>query len=190
MGRVMANLLPDEPEVLSLQALMLLHNSRRGSRVDEAGDIVLLRDQDRTRWDAGAIDEALALLERARRLGGDGPYQLQARIAAVHATAATATQTDWVAILDLYDRLLSVQPSPVVRLNRAVAMAEAGDPQAGLAALGELEGDLSGYHAFHLARGEMLRQMDDAEGSKAELELALTLAVNEPARRFLERKLA
>jgi RNA polymerase sigma-70 factor (ECF subfamily) len=190
MGRVMANLLPDEPEVLSLHALMLFHDSRRDSRVDEAGDIVLLRDQDRTRWDAAAIDEALGLLARARRLGGDGPYVLQARIAAEHATAAKATETDWAAILILYDRLLVVQPSPVVDLNRAVAVAEAGDPMAGLAALAELESDLSGYHAFHLARGEMLRQIDDAEGSKEELELALSLAVNEPARRFLERKLA
>jgi RNA polymerase sigma-70 factor (ECF subfamily) len=190
MGRVMTSLLPDDPEVLSLEALMLLHNSRRETRVDGAGDIVLLRDQDRARWDTVAIEEALDLLGRARGLGGEGPYLLQARIAAEHATAAAASQTNWAAILDLYDRLLAIQPSPVVHLNRAVALAEAGDPGAGLAVLAELEPDLHGYHAFHLARGEMLAQMDDADRSREELELALSLAGNEPARRFLERKLA
>ena len=132
----------------------------------------------------------MTLLRQALGVGGDGPYLLQASIASEHATAITAAETDWGAILDLYDRLLAVQASPVVRLNRAVAIAEGGEAMAGLAALEELEGDLSGYQAFHLARSEMLRQVGDVEGARVELELALSLTTNEPARRFLAEKLA
>jgi RNA polymerase sigma-70 factor (ECF subfamily) len=190
LGRVMVELMPGEPEVLSLQALMLLQHSRRQARVGPDGELVLLADQDRALWDDESIARALDLLERARRLGGEGPYRLQAEIAAQHAVAGPTQSTGWSRIVELYDRLLVVRPSPVVRLNRAVALFRASGPEAGLAGLKDLERELSDYPAFHIARGEMLRQLGDDAGYRAALERALRLTGNETERRFLEEKLA
>ncbi len=189
LGRVMSTLMPDEPEVRGLLALMLLQDSRRAARVDEAGDIVLLRDQDRTLWNGEAILEGMALLEGSPASGSPGLYQLQATIAAEHATAGTGDGTDWGRIVSLYDSLIATHPSPVVRLNRAVALGESDGPVAGLVALGDLGPDLAGYHGFHLARSEMLRRVGDEEGARAELEEALTLTANDAERRFLEAKM-
>jgi RNA polymerase sigma-70 factor (ECF subfamily) len=189
LGRLMKVLMPDEPEVRGLLALMLLHDSRRSARVDPAGDIVLLRDQDRSLWDHDAIDEGLALLAEMPLSQVPGPYRLQAAIAAEHATATSDAETDWTMIVRLYDRLLAVYPSPVVRLNRAVAVGESAGAAAGLVELAELERDLSGYHGFHLARSEMLRRVGDEPGAQAELEAALALTTNDPERRLLEARM-
>lgn len=189
LGRVMATLMPDEPEVRGLLALMLLQDSRRAARVDGAGDIVLLRDQDRTLWNGEAILEGMALLEGSPVSGSPGLYQLQAAIAAEHATAGTGDGTDWNRIVGLYDSLIATHPSPVVRLNRAVALGESDGPVAGLVALEDLGPELAGYHGFHLARSEMLRRVGDEEGARAELEKALTLTANDAERRFLEAKM-
>ncbi|MGH8870654.1 MAG: RNA polymerase sigma factor [Acidimicrobiia bacterium] len=189
LGRVMTRLMPEDPEVLGLQALMLFQHSRRSARVDSQGALVLLADQDRTLWDTAAIADGLELLDRARRIDGEGPYYLQAEIAAQHALAESAESTDRRRIVELYDRLVEVYPAPVVRLNRAVAVSESSGAEAGLAALGDLEGELHGYHAFHLARGEMLRKLGDEEASRTALERAVELAPNETERRFLETRL-
>jgi RNA polymerase sigma-70 factor (ECF subfamily) len=189
LGRVMIELLPDEPEVLGLHALMLFQNSRRAARVDSSGDIVVLMDQDRSLWDHGAIQEGLTLVERASRHRGEGVYLLQARIAAEHAVALAPDETDWDQIVDLYRLLLAIHPAPVVRLNQAVALSEASGPHAGLEALDDLEGELKGYHAFHLARGEMLRRAGDERGARSELEMALALTANEAERRLIAKKL-
>jgi RNA polymerase sigma-70 factor (ECF subfamily) len=189
LGRLMKVLMPDEPEVRGLLALMLLHDSRRSARVDPAGDIVLLRDQDRSLWDNDAIDEGLALLAEMPPSQVPGPYHLQAAIAVEHAKATSDEETDWAMIVRLYDRLLAVYPSPVVRLNRAVAVGESAGAAAGLVELGDLERDLSGYHGFHLARGEMLRRVGDEPGAQAELEAALALTTNDPERRLLEARM-
>ena len=190
LGRVMTELMPEEPEVLGLQALMMLQHSRRDARLGAGGELVVLADQDRTRWDADGIAQGLEMLERARRRGVEGPYRLQAEIAAQHAIARSSLSTNWARIVQLYDRLLLVHPSPVVRLNRAVAVSRAWGSAAGLAALESLEGELSGYQAFHLARGEMLGELGDDAGSRAALERALSLTRNETERRFLQGKLA
>jgi RNA polymerase sigma-70 factor (ECF subfamily) len=189
LGRVIAALMPDEPEVLGLLALMLLQDSRRQARADPSGDLILLGDQDRSLWDREAIEAGIALLERSARFGRPGLYQLQAAIAAEHAIAKSPEQTDWARITELYDGLLDVYPAPVVRLNRAVAVAESDGPEEGLAALEDLERDLSGYHAFHLARSDMLRQIGDQRGADVELALALGLTTNDAERRFLEGKM-
>jgi RNA polymerase sigma-70 factor (ECF subfamily) len=189
LGRVMIELLPDEPEVLGLHALMLFQNSRRAARVDSSGDIVVLMDQDRSLWDHGAIQEGLTLVERASRHRGEGVYLLQARIAAEHAVALAPDETDWDQIVDLYRLLLAIHPAPVVRLNQAVALSEASGHHAGLEALDDLEGELTGYHAYHLARGEMLRRAGDERGARSELETALALTANEAERRLIARKL-
>ncbi|HVR77109.1 MAG TPA: sigma-70 family RNA polymerase sigma factor [Acidimicrobiia bacterium] len=189
LDRLMKVLMPDEPEVRGLLALMLLHDSRRSARVDPAGDIVLLRDQDRSLWDHDAIDEGLALLAEMPPSQVPGPYHLQAAIAAEHAKATSDEETDWAMIVGLYDRLLAVYPSPVVRLNRAVAVGESAGAAAGLVELGDLERDLSGYHGFHLARAEMLRRVGDEPGAQAELEAALALTTNDPERRLLEARM-
>jgi RNA polymerase sigma-70 factor (ECF subfamily) len=189
LGRVMIELLPDEPEVLGLHALMLFQNSRRAGRVDSSGDIVVLMDQDRSLWDHGAIQEGLTLVERASRHRGEGVYLLQARIAAEHAVALAPDETDWDQIVDLYRLLLAIHPAPVVRLNQAVALSEASGHHAGLEALDDLEGELTGYHAYHLARGEMLRRAGDERGARSELETALALTANEAERRLIARKL-
>jgi RNA polymerase sigma-70 factor (ECF subfamily) len=190
LGGVMVELMPGEPEVSSLQALMLLQHSRRRARVGSDGELVLLADQDRALWDDESIARALELLETARHLGGEGPYRLQAEIAAQHAVAESAQSTGWSRIVELYDRLLVVHPSPVVRLNRAVALFRVSGPESGLAGLEGLERELSDYPAFHIARGEMLRQMGDEAGYRAALERAVRLTGNEAERLFLEEKLA
>jgi len=186
LGSVMADLMPEEPEVLGLHSLMQLQHSRRDARVDEAGRLVLLRDQDRRRWDPGAIDIGLDYLERARRLGRAGPYRLQAEIAAQHAIAPSTDATDRARIVELYDSLVAIHPAPVVRLNRAVAVFEAYGASDGLAALGDLATELDEYHAFHLAHSEMLRELEDESGARAALDRALSLTVNETERRFLQ----
>jgi len=186
LGAVMSDLMPDEPEVIGLHSLMLLQHSRRDARVDDMGRLVLLRDQDRLRWDQRAIDVGLDYLERARRLGRTGPYQLQAEIAAQHAIAPSTEETDRARIVELYDRLTAIYPAPVVRLNRAVAVFEAHGPNEGLDALSDLAADLGEYHAFHLARSEMMRQLGDEAGARTALDRALSLTVNETERRFLE----
>jgi RNA polymerase sigma-70 factor (ECF subfamily) len=188
LGEVMSDLMPDEPEVLGLHSLMLLQHSRRDARVDEAGRLVLLRDQDRSRWDSGAIDVGLDYLERARLLGRPGPYQLQAEIAAQHAIAPSTDATDQAHIVELYDRLAAIHPAPVVRLNRAVAVFEAYGANQGLIALGDLAIELEEYHAFHVARSEMLRELGDEAGARAALDRALSLTINETERRFLEER--
>ncbi|HEU4917900.1 MAG TPA: RNA polymerase sigma factor [Acidimicrobiia bacterium] len=188
LGYLLTTVLPDEPEVLGLQSLMLLHHSRRRSRVDEHGGLVLLADQDRGLWDAEAIRAGLDLLGKAMRIGGEGPYLLQAQIAAQHATAPSADETDWRRIVELYDRLIAVLPSPVARLNRAVAVFEEYGAAEGLAALEDLADDLDGYHLFHVAKAEMWGELGEDGKAEASLQRALALATNEAERRFLEAK--
>jgi RNA polymerase sigma-70 factor, ECF subfamily len=190
LGAVMSALMPDEAEVLGLQSLMLLQHSRRDARVDDTGRLVLLRDQDRSRWDTGAIAEGLDYLERARRLGPAGPYRLQAEIAAQHAIAQSPDSTDRVQIVELYDRLAALHPAPVVRLNRAVAVFEAHGAREGLEALADLSRELDGYHGFHLARSEMLRELGEETEARMALDRALSLTTNETERRFLEERAA
>jgi RNA polymerase sigma-70 factor (ECF subfamily) len=188
LGDVLISLLPDEPEVLSLQALMLLQDSRRMARVDEDGALVILADQDRGLWDAGEIEQGLELLARARRLGRIGPYLLQAEIAAQHATAPALDETDWARIVEVYDQLIAIHPSPVARLNRAVAVFEEYGAAEGLAAMEDLGGDLDEYQPFHVARSEMLRELGADAESELALKRALELTSNEAERRFLEKK--
>jgi RNA polymerase sigma-70 factor, ECF subfamily len=189
LGRVLAGLMPDEPEVLGLLALMLLQDSRRDARVSGDGELVLLEDQDRSRWDRVEIEEGTALVERAVRLRRPGPYQIQAAIASLHATAARPEDTDWPQIALLYGRLARLQPSPVVRLNLAVAVAMAEGPERGLAAMEPLAGSLRGYHHFHAARADLLRRMGRHEEARPAYLRALELATNDVERRFLERRL-
>jgi RNA polymerase sigma-70 factor, ECF subfamily len=183
LGRLLASLMPDEPEVLGLLALMLLHDSRRHARL-AGGDLVLLEDQDRWLWDEDEITEGRGFVEAALSRRRPGPYQLQAAIAACH----TGEESDWPQIVLLYDELLRLQPSPVIELNRAVAVAMAGEPRAGLAAIDELEG-LDGYLHFHSARADLLRRLGRADEARAAYERALALGPNEAERRFLERRL-
>lgn len=192
LARVLARLMPDEPEVLGLLALLLLHDARRGTRVDAAGELVTLEDQDRTAWDRAAVDEGAALLETALRRGHPGPYQIQAAIAACHTTAATAEETDWADIAALYGELARFVPSAVVRLNRAVAVGMAEGPPAGLALVAELEGEgeLYGYHLLPATRADLLRRSGRTADAAEAYGRALELVENEAERRFLERRLA
>jgi RNA polymerase sigma-70 factor, ECF subfamily len=186
LGRLLAELLPDEPEVMGLLALMLLVESRRAARTTPGGDLVLLADQDRGRWDAGLVAEGQAIVRRCLRRNQPGPYQVQAAINAVHSDAATAAATDWGQILALYDQLLTIAPGPVVALNRAVAVAEVEGPEAALALVDGLE--LDGYHLFHAIRADLLRRLGrDAEAAAA-YEAAIARAGNAPERAFLERR--
>ena len=189
LGRVVDRLLRAEPEAIGLLALMLFQHSRRATRVSDAGDLVLLEHQDRARWDREMIDEASAALERAKALGAVGPYQLQAAIAAVHAHAPRPEDTDWTEIASLYGVLGSMQPSPVVELNRAVAVAMADGPQAGLALIDRLSEALAGYYLFHAARADLLRRMDRTSDASAAYRKAIELATNPTERAFLERRL-
>jgi RNA polymerase sigma-70 factor, ECF subfamily len=191
LARGLTELLPGEPEVLGLLALMLLHDSRRDARASEAGDLVLLENQDRTRWKLAHIDDGLRLVERALRMGRPGAYQIQAAIAAVHAEAPTAAQTDWRQIAVLYEQLLRYQRTPVIELNRAVAVSFAATPSAGLDLLGRLEaaGSLAQYAPFHLARADMLRRLGRGEEAKECYRRALPLTRNEPMRRFITHRL-
>jgi RNA polymerase sigma-70 factor (ECF subfamily) len=195
LARLVVELLPAAAEAKGLLSLMLLHHARRAARVDAAGEIVLLEDQDRGRWERGEIAEGLALVEAAlasRPAGGPGPYALQAAIAACHAAAPAAGRTDWRQIAALYDLLRRVQPSPVVELNRAVAIAQTAGPAAGLALLDALElgGNLAGYHLLPAARADLLRRLGRRSEAAAAYRRALALAVNPAERRFLERRLA
>jgi RNA polymerase sigma-70 factor (ECF subfamily) len=189
LGRVLAGLMPDETEVHGLLALMLLQDSRREARVSPDGSLVLLEDQDRSRWDHAAIAEGSAELERAMRLSRAGPYTLQAAIAAEHAKAARASDTDWPKIAVLYGWLSRIAPSPVVELNRAVAVAMAGDLERGLRLADLQAGALDRYHHFHGARADLLRRLGRVEDAAESYRRALELCGNEVERRFLERRL-
>jgi RNA polymerase sigma-70 factor (ECF subfamily) len=192
LARVLARLMPDEPEVLGLLALLLLHDARRGTRVDAAGELVTLEDQDRTAWDRAEVDEGAALLETALRRGRPGPYQIQAAIAACHTTAPTAEETDWADIAGLYGELERFVPSAVVRLNRAVAVGMAQHPDAGLELVAELErsGELADYHLLSATRADLLRRSGRTAEAAVAYERALELVENAAERRFLERRLA
>ena len=186
LGRVLAELMPDEPEVVGLLALMLLVDARRAARTSPDGDLVLLADQDRGRWDRERIAEGQAVVRRCLRRNQPGPYQLQAAINAVHSDAPTAAATDWKQILALYDQLLALAPSPVVALNRAVAVAEVEGPEAALALVDGL--DLDGYRLFHAIRADLLRRLGrDAEAVLA-YEAAIARTGNATERAFLERR--
>ena len=190
LGRLLAELLPD-PEVLGLLALMLLHDSRRAARLSAEGDIVLLEEQDRSLWDRDEIAEGVALVERALASRRVGPYLLQAAIAAVHADATSPTKTDWNEIVGLYDVLLRMDPSPVVELNRAAAIAMRDGPAAGLALIDAIlaRGDLTDYNHAHSARGELLRRLKRLGEASAAYKRALQLVTQDAERRFLERRL-
>ena len=192
LARLVVALLPSEGEALGLLALLLLQDSRRDARQDARGELVLLADQDRSQWDRARIADGLAALSRAARMDARGPYQLQALIAAEHARAARAADTDWPRIVSLYDELLAAQPSPVIALNRAVAVSMAGGPAAGLALVDEIaaSGDLADYHLLHSTRGELLRRLGRLEEARLALARARELATNEVDRRYLDRRLA
>jgi RNA polymerase sigma-70 factor (ECF subfamily) len=191
LGRLLAELLP-QPEALGLLALMLLQESRRAARVSPGGDLVLLDEQDRSLWNRAQIDEGTALVERALALRGFGPYALQAAIAAVHAQAPGAAATDWTQIVGLYDVLLRIEPSPVVELNRAVAVAMRDGPAAGLALVEAIlaRGELTDYHLAHAARADLCRRLERRDEARAAYLDALALTRQAPERRFLERRLA
>jgi len=184
LGKVLAVLMPDEPEVLGLLALMLLHDARRAARLDAAGELVLLEDQDRSRWDTARVEEGRAMLERALPLRKPGPYQLQAAIASLH----LEPETDWPQIAALYERLALLTPSPVVELNRAVAVAMADGPEHGLALIDGIEG-LDGYLHLHSARADLLRRLGRGREAAEAYDRALALASQPAERAFLERRL-
>ena len=188
LGRLLADLMPDEPEVTGLLALMLLTESRRAARTTADGDLVLLADQDRSRWDRALTAEGQDLVRRCLRRNQPGPYQVQAAINAVHSDAATAADTDWRRILALYEQLTVLAPTPVVALNRAVAVAEVDGPDAALALVDELE--LPHLPLFHAVRADLLRRLDRATEAAEAYGTALSLTGNEPERAFLERRLA
>jgi RNA polymerase sigma-70 factor (ECF subfamily) len=192
LARVLASLMPDEPEVQGLLALMLLHDARREARVDAAGDLVPLEEQDRSTWDRAQIDEALSILDSALRRRRAGPYQIQASIAACHASAPDPAATDWVQIALLYGRLAAIAPGPVVELNRAVAVAMADGPAAGLALADALvaDGALAGYHLLPATRADLLRRLGRWEEAVRSYREALALATTDAERRYLGRRLA
>jgi RNA polymerase sigma-70 factor (ECF subfamily) len=191
LGRLLAELLP-EPEALGLLALMLLHESRRRARTSASGELILLADQDRSLWDHELIAEGGALVDRALASRRIGPYTLQAAIAAVHAEAPAAAETDWSQIVGLYDVLMRAAPSPVVELNRAVAVAMRDGPMAGLALIDTIleRGDLADYALAHSARAELCRRLGKTGDARLSYERALALTRQEPQRRFLDRRLA
>ncbi|HST24390.1 MAG TPA: RNA polymerase sigma factor [Gaiellaceae bacterium] len=186
LGRMLATLMPDEPEALGLLALMLLHDSRRKSRVDESGALVLLEDQDRSLWDTAAIDEGKALVEQTLRRRSIGPYQLQAAIAGLHANVEGGT--DWPQVVALYGELRRLHPSPVVDLNRAAAVAMADGPDRGLEAMDGI-GGLDGYVSYHAARADLLRRLGRTDEARSAYDRALALAPDGPERRYLRRRL-
>jgi RNA polymerase sigma-70 factor, ECF subfamily len=191
LGRLLVDLLP-EPEAMGLLALMLLHESRRAARTAPDGQIVLLNDQDRSLWNREQIDEGLSLVERALSSRRFGPYSLQAAIAAVHAQAADAEATDWHEIVGLYDALQRIEPSPIVELNHAVAVAMRDGPAAGVALIEAIlaRGDLKDYHLAHAAHADLCRRLGKAAEARASYQRALALSRQEQERRFLERRLA
>ncbi|MDX3191814.1 sigma factor [Streptomyces sp. MN03-5084-2B] len=180
LAKLVATLMPDEPKALALAALLLAHHSRSATRYTPTGDLILLEDQDRSRWDHAEIAEAVGLLDRALRLGAPGPYQLQATIAVLH----TQAPTNWSAIAALYEQLLAATPSPVVALNHAVAVAMATTPDEGLAFIDRIEG-LDGYHLLHAARADLLRRLGHTDAAAAAYRRAHDLATNPADRRFL-----
>jgi RNA polymerase sigma-70 factor (ECF subfamily) len=182
--------MPDEPEVLGLLALMRVHLARADARFADDGSIVLLRDQDRSRWDRAAIVDAERLLRRAEAMNRPGSYQLQAAILITHAGAPTWDATPWDEIVPLYDALYLIEPTPVVGLNRALALAERDGPAHGLEALDALGDRLDGYHLFHAARGELLRRLDRTDEAREADRRALELTGNPGERRLLEERLA
>jgi len=192
LGRVLAKLMPDEGEVLGLLALMLLHDARSSARVDQAGDLVTLEEQDRTLWDRDCIEEGKELLERALRMRPAGPYVIQAAIAALHCEAARAEDTDWAQIAALYAALMKVAPSPVVALNWAVARAFSEDFGRGLELIDEIErgGLLDGYHPLFVARAELLRRVGRTADSLAAYEAALACGPSHAERRHLEKRVS
>ena len=186
LGRVLAELMPDEPEAMGLLALMLLTESRRAARTTPDGDLVLLADQDRALWDGARIAEGQALVRRCLRRNEPGPYQLQAAINAVHSDAANAADTDWRQIVQLYDHLLAMTPTPVVALHRAVAVAEVDGAATGLALVEALE--LPRHHVFHAVRADLLRRLGrDVEAAEA-YDAAIALTGNGPERTHLQRR--
>ncbi len=191
LGRLLVGLLP-EPEALGLLGLMLLHESRREARTSASGDLVLLEDQDRSRWNREQISEGVSLVEQALSSRRFGPYTLQAAIAAVHAEAPDATATDWAQIVGLYDLLLRIEPSPVIELNRAVALAMRDGPEAGLAVVDAIlaRGDLHDYRLAHAARADLCRRLGRNSDARSSYQRALGLTHTEPERRFLQRRLA
>jgi RNA polymerase sigma-70 factor (ECF subfamily) len=190
LARLLVELLP-EPEAMGLLALMLLHESRRAARTSPTGDLVLLEEQDRGRWNRAQIEEGIALVERALPMRRPGVYCLQAAIAAVHADAPGANATDWAEIAGLYDLLAQVEPSPVVELNRAVAVAMRDGPAAGLALVDAIlaRGALTDYRFAHAARADLCRRLAKTVEARASYQRALALTRQEPERRFLERRL-
>jgi RNA polymerase sigma-70 factor (ECF subfamily) len=191
LARLLVELMPDEPEALGLLSLLLLHDARRLARLDMEGDLVTLEDQDRSLWDRAAIGEASTLLDRAMRLRRPGVYQLQAAIAACHATAENADKTDWAEIVILYDRLSELAASPVVALNRAVAVAMAFGPGAGLELVDEIEagGELAGYYLLPATRADLLRRLGRTAEARSAYEQALELAPTDAERRYLSKRL-
>ncbi|HSI92604.1 MAG TPA: DUF6596 domain-containing protein, partial [Jiangellaceae bacterium] len=185
LGRTLADLMPDEPEVMGLLALMLLIESRRSTRTTPTGDLVLLADQDRDRWDRGLITEGQAIVKRCLRRNQPGPYQIQAAINAVHSDAPSAAETDWQQIRRLYDQLLAMVPSPVVALHRAIAVAEVDGPDAALTLVDNL--DLPRYHIFHATRADLLRRLGRTAEAAAAYNAAIDHADNAVEREFLQR---
>ena len=191
IATLLADLAPNEPEVLGLLALMLLHASRSATRVDADGEPVLLVDQDRARWNRGTIEAGLAALARADALGGPGPYQLQAAIAACHATATSVDETPWQRISELYGELARSHPSPVIELNRAIAISRAQGPKQGLALVDKLRGPLAEYALFHAARAQLLQDLGRTDEARRAYERAAELTTNERQRaRLLTRAAA
>ena len=190
LGRLLVELLP-EPEAMGLLALMLLHEARRSSRTTPSGEMILLEEQNRALWDRPRIEEGVELLENALASHRFGPYTLQAAIAAVHAEASSASATDWPQIVGLYDVLLRTDPSPVIELNRAAAIAMRDGPETGLALIDAIlvRGDLTDYHLAHAARGDLCRRIGRMEDAISAYERALELATQEPERRFITRRL-
>ena len=191
LARTLVTLMPDEPEALGLLALMLLHDARRAGRIDSAGDLIALEDQDRSLWDGGTIAEGVSLLDTALRRERPGPYQVQAAIAACHAASSSPDATDWAEIAGLYGRLADMTRSPVVELNRAVAVAMADGPEAGLAIVEALEasGTLSGYHLLPATKADLLRRLERRDAAAAAYNDALALAKTESEQRYLRRRL-
>ena len=191
LGRVLRELLPEEPENLGLLALMLLHDSRRAARVNSKGELITLEEQDRSLWNREQIREGIRLIEKALCLRSAGPYQLQAAIAAVHGEAATAGETDWHQIAQLYGKLACLSPTPVVALNRAVAVAMSEGLSRGLAMIDDLgaSAQLDGYYLFHAARADILRRLDLRDEAADAYQRALALATNQVERSYLTRRL-
>ncbi len=191
LGRLLVHLMPDEPEVLGLLSLMLLHDSRREARTDHNGALVTLEDQDRSLWDRAEIAEGIALVERALRMRHAGPYQIQAAIAALHSEAETPEETDWEQITILYASLFRMNPSPIVALNHAVALAMAGDLSKGLTLIDELgaTGTVDSYYLFHAARADLLRRLDRPSDAADAYRSALELVGNDLERAYLKRRL-